>query len=88
MAEDLDKEKENFLYPTSKYYGEFTPGNLAFNANLQEFAQRVSFLCGLESSGKVSPQETYKEIKALWNQLKQSKKAFLDDLDSKQNPSE
>jgi hypothetical protein len=88
MAEDPDKEKESFLYPTSKYYGKFTPGNLAFNANLQEFAQRVSFLCGLESSGKVSPEETYQEIKAMWNQLKKSKKAFLDDLDSNQNPPE
>jgi hypothetical protein len=42
MVEQQDNEKEKFLYPTGKYYGEFTPENLTFNANLQEFAQRVS----------------------------------------------
>ncbi len=52
--DDNNHEKEKFLDPTAKYYGKFTPENLAFNANLQEFAQRVSYLCGLESNGKIS----------------------------------
>lgn len=67
-------ERDKFLYPRSHYRGEFTPENLAFNANLQEFAQRVSYICALETSGKISPEEAYKQIKYLWKQLKKSKK--------------
>jgi polyhydroxyalkanoate synthesis regulator phasin len=47
---------------------------LVFNANLQEFAQRVSLIANLETSGKLSPEESYKQVKALWKQLKTSKK--------------
>lgn len=38
-------EKEDFLYPRSRYYGQVQPENLVFNANLQEFAQKVSLIC-------------------------------------------
>ena len=67
-------EKDDFLYPRSRYYGQVKPENLVFNANLQEFAQRVTYICSLETSGKIPPEEAYKQIKALWQQLKQSKK--------------
>ncbi|MDY6781938.1 MAG: hypothetical protein SW833_05195 [Cyanobacteriota bacterium] len=67
-------EQNNFLYPNFPYRGSFTPENLVFNANLQEFAQRVNFLCNLETSGKISSEEAYQKIKELWHQLKQSKK--------------
>ena len=69
-------ERDEFLYPRSRYRGEFTPEKLAFNANLQEFAQRVSYICALETSGKISTEEAYQQIKSLWKQLKKSKKAF------------
>lgn len=81
MREESENIKENFLYPTSKYYGEFTPQNLVFNANLQQFAQQVSYLCNLEANGKITPQETYKEIKKFYKQLKKSKKELLDNTD-------
>ncbi len=74
--------KEEFLIPRSKYQGEFTPQNLAFNANLQEFAQRVSLICGLETGGKVSSANAYDDIKKLWKDLKASKKNLISD----QNP--
>ncbi|MGB3535407.1 MAG: hypothetical protein WBA13_18055 [Microcoleaceae cyanobacterium] len=67
-------ERDDFLYPHSRYRGEFTPENLAFNANLQEFAQRASYICALETNGKISTEEAYIEIKSLWKQLKKSKK--------------
>ncbi|MGH2414813.1 MAG: DUF7219 family protein [Microcystaceae cyanobacterium] len=67
-------EKDDFLYPRSGYHGEIKPENLVFNANLQEFAQRVSYLCNLETGGKISSSDAYKQIKALWKQLKNSKK--------------
>ena len=69
-----DRDKEDFLYPRSRYYGQVKPENLIFNANLQEFAQKVSYVCNLETNGKMSPEEAYERIKALWKQLKRTKK--------------
>lgn len=67
-------DRDEFLYPRSRYHGDFSPQNLAFNANLQEFAQRVSYVCNLETGGKISPDDAYEQIKKLWKELKQSKK--------------
>lgn len=69
---------QDFINPVGRYYGEFTPEYLAFNANLQEFANRVSLICALETSGKVSADEAYDKIKQLWKQLKASKRELLD----------
>ncbi|MDJ0693001.1 hypothetical protein [Mastigocoleus sp. MO_188.B34] len=66
--------KFDFLYPQSSYRGKVQPENLVFDANLQEFAQKVGYICCLESNGKVSGEEAFKEIKILWKQLKESKK--------------
>jgi hypothetical protein len=68
--------KSDFLFPHSRYRGNVGPENLVFNANLQEFAQRVSFITNLETNGKITPEESYREVKGLWKQLKQSKKAL------------
>jgi len=65
------------LFPQSRYYGTFTPENLMFNANLQEFSHRVSIICGLETGGKISSQEAYLQISELWSQLEQSKRNLL-----------
>jgi hypothetical protein len=65
------------LFPQSRYYGTFTPENLMFNANLQEFSHRVSIICGLETGGKISSQEAYLQIAELWNQLEKSKRNLL-----------
>lgn len=66
--------KYSYLYPRSRYRGRFTPENLAFNANLQEFGQKINYICALETAGKVSSIEAYNQIKYLWKQLKSSKK--------------
>ncbi len=66
--------KDDFLYPRSPYRGDFTPENLVFNANLQEFAQRIGYICALETGGKIPPEEAYSQIKELWKKLKNSKK--------------
>lgn len=63
----------NFLYPYSRYRGEVKPENLVFNANLQEFAQRVSLISNLETGGKLTPIESFQEIELLWEKLKHSK---------------
>jgi hypothetical protein len=83
-----NNDKYNFFYPHSSYRGEVKPENLVFNSNLQEFAQRVSYICNLETGGKLPPEQAYKQIKSLWKQLKRSKKElgigkepFIDDDD-------
>jgi transcriptional regulator with AAA-type ATPase domain len=70
--------KDDFLTPRSSYWGKPTLPNLTFNSNLQEFAQRVSYICNLETGGKIESEEAYLEIKQLWKQLKLSKKNLLD----------
>jgi hypothetical protein len=75
---DAESSKRRFLYPLGRYYGEFSPGKVAFNANLQDFAQRINFICGLEASGKLPPEEAFQQIKGLWKELKESKHALLD----------
>ncbi len=65
-------DKEAFIYARSTYRGEFTPQRLIFNANLQEFAHRVGIICGLETGGKITTEEAYREIKKLWKALKAS----------------
>jgi len=79
MNDDFNdsREKEDFLYPRSKYRGKFTPQNLVFNANLQEFAQRVNYICALETNSKISSEQAYEEIRHLWHRLKQSKQELL-----------
>lgn len=73
---DKQSELDQFLYPRSRYYGQFSPQKLAFNANLQEFSQRISFICALETGGKLLPGEAYTQIKQQWKKLKKSKKAL------------
>jgi len=65
--------QSDFLYPRSRYYGAIKPETLIFNANLQEFSQKVSYISNLETSGKLSPEEAYHQIEALWQQLETSK---------------
>ncbi|WP_413773413.1 DUF7219 family protein [Thalassoporum mexicanum] len=67
-------KKDKFLFPRSAYRGKFTVENLIFDANLQEFSQKVGYICALETGGKISSKQAYDEIKALWKQLKKSRK--------------
>ncbi|WP_199336882.1 DUF7219 family protein [Oscillatoria sp. FACHB-1407] len=69
----------DFLYPHSRYHGQINPDNLVFNANLQEFAQRVSFICCLETGGKITPKDAYNQIELLWEKLKQSREQLTTD---------
>ena len=62
-----------FLYPLARYHREVRPHNLVFNANLQEFSQRVSLIANLQTNGKLSPEESYAQVEALWQQLQTSK---------------
>ena len=78
MSQPPNNGKDKFLYSQARYRGDFSPENLAFNANLQEFTQKVGYICALETNGKISTKEAYEQIKQLWHQLKASKKQLLD----------
>ena len=87
MGDRSNNDKNNFLYPKGNYRGEVTPNNpnnLVFNANLQEFAHKVAYICGLETNGKISSEQAYDRIKELWHQLKSSKKQLLERDDDSQ----
>jgi hypothetical protein len=76
MVKDISN-KEEFIYPVGQYKGDFTPENVVFNANLQEFAQKVGLVCGLEANGKITPLDAYQKIKFLWDKLRESKENLL-----------
>lgn len=82
---DPENPKQNFLYPIRRYRGEFTPQNIAFDANLQEFAQRVEYICALENAGKLAPDNAYDQIKGMWQSLERSKENLLNDSDPPQD---
>jgi hypothetical protein len=74
-----DKQsKDDFLNPIGRFHGEFTPENMMFDVNLQEFANRIGIICALENGGKITNAEAYKQIKQLWKELKDSKQNLLD----------
>lgn len=62
----------------SGYRGDdWSPERLAFHQNLEQFAERVGLIVGLQGNGKVSQEQAYAEIKAIWKSLKDSKNALL-----------
>jgi hypothetical protein len=73
MPQSNSHDKDKFLHPRGRYYGQIKPENLVFNANLQEFAQKVNYIANLETAGKISPEQAYDQIKELWKELKISK---------------
>lgn len=75
-------DRSDFLIPHGRYHGRVNPEDLVFNANLQEFSHRVSLICGLQTNGKLTSEESFEQIRSLWHQLKRSKK----ELGIGQNP--
>jgi hypothetical protein len=72
----MPRQVDSFLYSNHHYNGEFKPEHLVFNANLQEFSQKIGYICSLETGGKLTPDESYQQIKSLWKGLKRSRKAL------------
>ena len=67
----------DFLYPRNCYRGQIKPEGLVLNTNLREFAQQVAYITNLETAGKLSPEDAYQQIKALWKQLKYTKRPWI-----------
>ncbi|MEE3716725.1 hypothetical protein V2H45_08205 [Tumidithrix elongata RA019] len=75
--QESQRDKLDFLFPSRRYLGHCTPENLVFDANLQEFSQRVGYITALETGGKISPHEAFQQLDVLWQQLKTSKENLL-----------
>ena len=56
---------------------EFTPEKMIMEANIREFAYKISMICALEVGGKITPEEAYGRIKENWQALKASRKNLL-----------
>ncbi|USR92417.1 hypothetical protein NEA10_06780 [Phormidium yuhuli AB48] len=71
--------RADFLTTKRPYHGTVPPDHpevLLFDANLQEFAQKVGYISCLETSGKLPPDLAFKEIEALWTKLQKTKNAM------------
>ena len=68
----MPKQSDFFLCHNSTYYGQVKSKNLLFNSNLQKFTQKVSYICCLETGGKVSPENSFRQLKSLWKELKKT----------------
>lgn len=63
----------------SQFHGpDWTPQRVAFHQNLEEFADRVGLIVGLQSNGKVSQEKAFEQIKSMWQSLKISRNDLLD----------
>lgn len=64
----------DFLYPYAPYWGDGPPNAVLFNANLQEFSQKVGYISALHQSGKLTSQDAYRRIHELWLALEHSQR--------------
>ncbi|MCP9792780.1 hypothetical protein [Vulcanococcus limneticus] len=62
----------------SSYHGsQWSPNRLAFHQNLEQFAERVGLIVGLQGNGKISQDDAYRQIRDLLAELKSSRKQLL-----------
>ncbi len=62
----------------SSFHGkDWSPQRAAFHQNLEQFADRIGLIVGLQANGKVSQEEAYEQIKELWKALKVSRTDLL-----------
>jgi hypothetical protein len=55
-----------FLNPLTSFPGK----QYMLTTNLQSFGHKVDLLCVLQTGGKISAEDAYAEIRALWKELK------------------
>ena len=56
---------------------DWSPERLMFHQNLESFAERVGVIVGLQANGKLSQEQAYAQIRAIWKELKDSKGALI-----------
>jgi hypothetical protein len=52
---------------------DWSPQRLLFHQNLESFAERVGLIVALQGNGKLSQEQAYDQIRAIWKELKDSK---------------
>ncbi|MEN9766544.1 DUF7219 family protein [Vulcanococcus sp.] len=63
----------------SHYHGpDWSPERLLFHQNLEQFADRVGLIVGLQGNGKITQDAAYDEIKKLWSLLRTSRSSLFD----------
>jgi hypothetical protein len=74
-------KQEGIRSPMESYSGyrgkNWSPQRLAFHQNLENFAERVGLIVGLQSNGKITQEQAYAEIRKIWKELKESKGELL-----------
>jgi hypothetical protein len=65
-----------FIYPRASYGGSGSPELREFDQQLQEFAQRVGYIAGLETGGKMTAEESYRALQSLWNNLSETSRTL------------
>ncbi len=58
---------------------DFSAERLIMEANIREFAYKISMICALEVGGKITTDEAYHRIKENWKQLKESRKNLIEE---------
>ena len=67
----------------SSFHGkDWTPQRAAFHQNLEQFADRIGLIVGLQANGKISQEEAYEQIQSHWKTLKTSKNDLLSEQNS------
>ncbi len=56
---------------------DWSPERLLFHQNLESFAERVGLIVGLQANGKLSQEQAYAQIRAIWKELKDSKETLF-----------
>jgi hypothetical protein len=70
---DPDSGIHSPLEGFSHYRGrDWSPERVAFHQNLEQFADRVGLIVGLQGNGKITQDAAYDEIKKLWTRLRSS----------------
>jgi hypothetical protein len=76
---ERDSGTQSPLEGFSHYRGDdWSPERLAFHQNLEQFADRVGLIVGLQGNGKISQEAAYDEIKQLWKMLRGSRSTLFD----------
>ena len=74
-------EQDGIRNPMEIYSGfhgdNWTPQKAAFHQNLEQFADRIGLIVGLQANGKISQDKAYEQIKVLWTTLKISHNQLL-----------
>jgi hypothetical protein len=75
-----NKTIAEFLYSGCCNNESVTIEKILFDANLQEFAQRVRLITALENGGKILPHEAFIKLQAEWQKfLKSSSQIGLEE---------